>query len=183
MRFIDLFKKVDSSQRPRIEYIGFELRLFASVVDTILSIIILMPFFNMLFSPDSFVEDLYNKVQVNQINNQEFLDLYVHYMLELGGLGKMIANTLWQWIIAGIVIISFWFLKGATPGKMLLGIKIVDEKTLSDPKFWQWILRYIGYLILFPGFLWIPFDRRKQGWHDKLARTVVISVRHLNPKG
>jgi uncharacterized RDD family membrane protein YckC len=24
------------------------------------------------------------------------------------------------------------------------------------------------------GFLWIAFDKRKQGWHDKLAGTVVV---------
>ncbi|EAV2407511.1 RDD family protein, partial [Salmonella enterica] len=24
------------------------------------------------------------------------------------------------------------------------------------------------------GFFWIAFDRRKQGWHDKLAGTVVV---------
>ncbi|HKF94921.1 MAG TPA: RDD family protein, partial [Gammaproteobacteria bacterium] len=28
------------------------------------------------------------------------------------------------------------------------------------------------------GFLWIAFDKRKQGWHDKLAATVVV-----RPKG
>jgi uncharacterized RDD family membrane protein YckC len=27
---------------------------------------------------------------------------------------------------------------------------------------------------LYLGFLWIAFDRRKQGWHDKIAGTVVV---------
>ncbi len=39
------------------------------------------------------------------------------------------------------------------------------------------VLRYIGYFLsalpLDFGFLWIAFDARKQGWHDKLASTVV----------
>ncbi len=38
--------------------------------------------------------------------------------------------------------------------------------------------RYLGYFAstipLCLGFLWIAFDKRKQGWHDKLAGTVVI---------
>jgi len=38
--------------------------------------------------------------------------------------------------------------------------------------------RYFGYyvsgLILALGFIWIAFDKRKQGWHDKLAGTLVI---------
>jgi uncharacterized RDD family membrane protein YckC len=24
------------------------------------------------------------------------------------------------------------------------------------------------------GLLWVAFDRRKQGWHDKIANTVVV---------
>jgi len=38
--------------------------------------------------------------------------------------------------------------------------------------------RYFAYFIstipLCLGFLWITFDRKKQGWHDKLAGTVVV---------
>ena len=40
------------------------------------------------------------------------------------------------------------------------------------------ILRLIGYIIsaipLSLGFLWIAIDGRRQGWHDKFARTYVI---------
>ena len=39
-------------------------------------------------------------------------------------------------------------------------------------------LRWIGYMLsslpLNLGFLWVAFDARKQGFHDKLAGTVVI---------
>ncbi|HLA48407.1 MAG TPA: RDD family protein, partial [Nitrospinota bacterium] len=39
-------------------------------------------------------------------------------------------------------------------------------------------IRYIGYIIseipLFLGFLWIVFDKDKQGWHDKIAGTFVV---------
>ena len=40
------------------------------------------------------------------------------------------------------------------------------------------ILRYIGYiisgLVLLIGFIWIAFDARRQGWHDKIAGTYVV---------
>jgi uncharacterized RDD family membrane protein YckC len=40
------------------------------------------------------------------------------------------------------------------------------------------ILRFLGYFVsafpLYLGFLWAALDRRKQGWHDKIARTIVI---------
>jgi len=32
----------------------------------------------------------------------------------------------------------------------------------------------ISKLALYLGFIWIAFDRRKQGWHDKIAGTVVV---------
>ena len=61
---------------------------------------------------------------------------------------------------------------------MLFKSVIVDANTLSAPSTSQNIIRYLGYFISFLplglGFLWIAFDKRKQGWHDKLAGTVVI---------
>jgi uncharacterized RDD family membrane protein YckC len=39
-------------------------------------------------------------------------------------------------------------------------------------------LRYFGYIVstipLFFGFIWILFSRKRQGWHDKIARTCVV---------
>ena len=76
------------------------------------------------------------------------------------------------------IIIGFWMWKSATPGKMHVSAEIVDAKTLGKPGTGQFIVRYIGYFVsslLFGlGFLWVAFDRRKQGWHDKMAGTVVI---------
>ena len=40
------------------------------------------------------------------------------------------------------------------------------------------LLRLVGCLVagrvFFAGFIWIAFDGRKQGWHDKIAATLVI---------
>jgi hypothetical protein len=42
------------------------------------------------------------------------------------------------------------------------------------------LLRYVGYVVsgvaLSIGFLWMEFDRKRQGWHDKLAGTYVVDV-------
>ena len=75
-------------------------------------------------------------------------------------------------------ILGFWIVKSATPGKLVLKGVIVDADTLEKPALWQWLVRYFGYfvsvILLFLGFLWVGWDARKQGFHDKLARTVVI---------
>jgi uncharacterized RDD family membrane protein YckC len=69
---------------------------------------------------------------------------------------------------------------GQTPGKMLLGLRVV-QATGEPMTFGLAFLRWTGYLIsklaVYLGFIWIAFDRRKQGWHDKIAGTVVVTVK------
>jgi uncharacterized RDD family membrane protein YckC len=72
--------------------------------------------------------------------------------------------------------IAFWTLAGQTPGKRLMGVRVVrtDGQRL---RFGGALLRRLGYLLsglLYLGFLWVLMDNRRQGWHDKLARTIVV---------
>ena len=72
--------------------------------------------------------------------------------------------------------LAFWLLVGQTPGKRVMGVRIVrtDGERL---KFGNAIRREIGYVIsgiLFLGYLWILFDNRRQGFHDKLAGTIDV---------
>jgi uncharacterized RDD family membrane protein YckC len=87
-------------------------------------------------------------------------------------------NFLVQEFLPALLILWFWIKYSATPGKMLLDCEIVDARTGEQIDFKQIILRYLGYIVsALPfglGFLWIMWDERKQGWHDKIAGTVVI---------
>jgi uncharacterized RDD family membrane protein YckC len=71
----------------------------------------------------------------------------------------------------------FLVLIGQTPGKALMGLRVVtlQGRRLSP---WRALLRIAAYLVsglpLFLGFFWILVDDRRQGWHDKLAGTCVI---------
>jgi uncharacterized RDD family membrane protein YckC len=65
---------------------------------------------------------------------------------------------------------------GRTPGKMIFGLQVVSTEG-SQISFGIAFLRAVGYFIsgiFYLGFIWIAFDKRKQGWHDKIAGTVVI---------
>lgn len=76
----------------------------------------------------------------------------------------------------------FHGIKGQTPGKMLLGLKVLTTEG-KPVGFGLAFLRSVGYVvssILYLGFLWAAFDRRKQGWHDKIAQTVVIILPREN---
>ncbi|MGD2078680.1 MAG: RDD family protein [Chloroflexota bacterium] len=80
-------------------------------------------------------------------------------------------------VTAGIYYIFFWTLLGQTPGKMLLGVRIVSLDG-SQLTLWQSLRRYVGYylsaLALYAGYWWVLIDNRRQGWHDKLAGTIVV---------
>ena len=64
---------------------------------------------------------------------------------------------------------------------MLIRAKIVDAETGGPITRRQAVVRYLGYYVslfgLGLGFFWVGWDRRKQGWHDKLAGTVVVRSR------
>ncbi|WP_353571466.1 RDD family protein [Candidatus Albibeggiatoa sp. nov. BB20] len=83
-----------------------------------------------------------------------------------------------------LLVLLFWVRYGATPGKVLVDCKIVNATTGKPISLGQAILRYLAYFIsalpLGLGFLWILWDKRKQGWHDKIANTVVIMHDELN---
>jgi len=85
-----------------------------------------------------------------------------------------------RWPLYVLYFIGFWKWRGQTPGKMVMGVKIVtmDEKPISLGRA---VLRYIGYIIsdaiLFIGHFMIAFDGKKQGLHDKIAGTIVLKRR------
>jgi uncharacterized RDD family membrane protein YckC len=71
--------------------------------------------------------------------------------------------------------ISFWMLSGQTPGKRMLGVRVMradGERLHFSNALW----RQVGYwisAIFFLGFLWILVDNKRQGFHDKLGGTIV----------
>lgn len=133
------------------EYAGFWVRTGAAIIDSILILIIIVPILTAIYGADYWL---------NQSMIKGFWDVLFNY------------------ILPAVAIIIFWAYKSATPGKMALRLTIVDAKTGEPPSTGQLIGRYFGYYIsiipLFLGLIWVGIDRRKQGWHDKLAGTVVI---------
>ena len=79
---------------------------------------------------------------------------------------------------APLLVVLFWQGYQATPGKLLLGCRIVDARSGGHPQRWQILVRLLGYALSAApaglGFFWMIWDRRRQGWHDKLARTLVV---------
>jgi len=95
---------------------------------------------------------------------------------EMSGGGELMAN-----LVGALVVLLFWVERGGTPGKIVLGLRIVDAETGGAPSIGRLVLRYVGYLVsaigLGLGYLWVLWDPQKQGWHDKMGRTLVIRDR------
>lgn len=83
-----------------------------------------------------------------------------------------------QSLVLAVLTVWLWRRYAATPGKLALGLRIVDAQSGGPASTRQLCIRYCAYLpALLPlglGLFWVGFDPRKQGWHDKLAGTLVL---------
>ena len=82
--------------------------------------------------------------------------------------------------IGVIYYVGLWTIaNGQTLGKMIMGIKIIRTNG-RRVNLGTAILRYVGYfisaIIFFLGYLWVIWDKNKQGWHDKIAGTYVVKA-------
>lgn len=155
-----------------LEYVGFWARFLAQVVDTLWIVPIVVGIGSRLVAagPDLTEQLLRNPASVSAAALS-------------ASLVPTPAEFLVQWLLPAVLIVAFWMYKGATPGKMLLHARIVDAGTGEEPTRVQLLVRYLGYYVCFftlgLGFLWVAVDPRKQGFHDKLAGTVVVRPRSV----
>ena len=79
----------------------------------------------------------------------------------------------------------FWSKSGQTPGMKMMQIKIVRDVDGGPVTSGQAILRLIGYwvsgLVFYLGYIWIFIDKRRRGWMDLIAGTIVIAAPDRHP--
>ncbi len=146
-------------QAEKLEYVGFWARTGAYLIDAVLLIVIISPLLMAFYGEYYWL-------------SEQFIKGPMDFFLSV--------------VFPTVAVIVFWVLKQATPGKMAISAKIVDAKTGGVPTTGQYIGRYFSYFLsslpLGLGLIWIAFDSRKQGWHDKLAGTVVVRLKNRQPK-
>ncbi|MFP3021432.1 MAG: RDD family protein [Wolbachia sp.] len=95
----------------------------------------------------------------------------------------LILNQIVQFIMLFSYVAYMWIRFGATPGKLLLGLRVVSAQTFEKLTLKQAIKRFFSFILstapLFLGFIWANFDKRCQTWHDKIADTVVVINKSL----
>jgi len=145
-----------------LEFAGFWRRFGAYIIDSIV-LGAIFAFFEPLFWPD------FGKI----FDIPTSFDSTV-WLIQVESLANIIS-----FILSGIYFVIFWAWRGQTLGMMVAGVKVIrTDGSCVDIN--RGIIRYLGYLVsiipLFLGFIWIAFDARKQGWHDKMADTYVVKL-------
>jgi uncharacterized RDD family membrane protein YckC len=143
-----------STPRPKVElsYAGFVTRLISYIIDGI--------FLGLVSSVAG--------LSIGILGNLENLEI-LNIIVTISG------------IVTPFYYIGFWAMAGATPGKIMLGMRIVGANGRIDGiGFGRAILRFIGYFIssffFYLGFIWIAIDDERRGWHDRIAGTHVIQI-------
>jgi uncharacterized RDD family membrane protein YckC len=140
-----------ATDQQELLYVGFWPRLGAVIIDQIIVTIITLPILLLVYGTAYFTKTTFIAGP---------LDVVVSYIFPF------------VWVLA------FWIYRQATPGKMVVGAKIISAKTGGKPSAGQLVGRYFAYILstlpLLLGFLWAAWDPKKQTWHDKLAGTYVV---------
>ncbi len=164
----------DSVPNSNIDYAPLGSRALANFVDGIIIGIIYLPFMlpNLISQLKNSsiigVSETYGTMGVSQTTVPSVNPIYS--LLSVLG-----------YIITIAYPIYFIGKNGATPGKKVLKIKVIDKNTGKTPGYLKAFLRefvgkFISSVVLSLGYLWAVWDKEKQGWHDKIAGTVVIST-------
>lgn len=120
------------------------------------------------------------------------IDVLISYLLSLLLEQIWMGSSRWFSIVADENIISYvidlicgpvyfilmFYYFEATIGSMIMKIRLVSE---SGTKAFLWQIAFretigklISGIILGYGYFWIIADKRNQGFHDKMAKTIVI---------
>ena len=139
-----------------IEYAGFWIRFLALIID-------MFPIYtvSLLFAP---IYILITKAQPN----------------------KIFSYTVGFIVVWGYFILMTYKYQ-ATLGKKVVGIRVIPEEN-EDFSFGKVLVRetigrILSGILLGFGYWMVGFSKRKQGWHDKFAGTVVVYVSHSRTKG
>lgn len=99
-------------------------------------------------------------------------------------LESMIALTnsfLLEYMAIKIVYQTFFTMQyGATIGKIVMKIRVIELSSLSNPGFLsafnRSVFRVVSEIFFYLGFVWAMLDPYRRSWHDRTARTLVIDA-------
>ncbi len=105
-------------------------------------------------------------------------------MAQAKTLEAMIALTnsfLLEYMAIKIIYQTFFTMQyGASLGKIVMKIRVIELSTLSNPRFLsafnRSVFRVVSELLFYLGFVWAMLDPYRRSWHDRTGRTLVINA-------
>ena len=152
--------KVPPGPAPGLAYGGFWIRTLAYLIDTIVLVGALLG--------------------VSYATGIEFLDVTTRVMRsgEFQSISVFGSPTPIAWLVLFGYFAGSWALFGRTLGMAPFRLRILRSTDGSRLGPGRAILRFFGLILSFfvflVGVIWVAADSRKQGWHDKIAGTVVV---------
>ncbi|HYH94145.1 MAG TPA: RDD family protein [Candidatus Saccharimonadales bacterium] len=147
---------------PGIEFAGHGPRLVAYLIDGVLLTVLMVAVFGAVTV--ALFPDVGDRSGVSRPSTGQIL----------GG----ILIVLVALIVAFGYFPFFWARGGQTPGMKPFGLRVVRDQDGGDIGWGTATLRVVGMYVassvFYLGFIWIFIDKRRRGWHDLIAGTVVI---------
>lgn len=151
-------------------YAGFWVRLVARLLDSLIVGIPLAIIFGLLFGVAAAVGSANGAGNGSSNPGQNAAAAGVGFLFILFYL-LVIAVTIGYWVY-------FWGTTGQTYGMRMLRLRVVDATTGGpigiSRALVRWLMTIVNSWACYIGWIWVAFDPRKQGWHDKVANTVVL---------
>lgn len=107
----------NATRQDQVQYAGFWRRAGAAIIDTVLLVLVTAPVLVAVYGRDYYA-------------SEDLIKGWTDFLI--------------SWVFPAVAVVTFWVYKSATPGKMVVGAKIVDAKSLGKPTTGQLIGRYLG---------------------------------------
>jgi uncharacterized RDD family membrane protein YckC len=154
----------------RGQYAGFVSRAIALIIDLVLIV------------TTQFIIIIVSRLVLNFFGFDELAQRI--FEPGAGGESSMLVSIIrWLFAFMGsalllvVYLVFFWTLIDQSLGQILMGVRVLrtDGRSMTlVPSVRRIIGYYLSIIPLGLGFLWVLIDDRRQGWHDKLADTVVV---------
>ncbi len=145
---------------PGILYAGFWIRFVAVIIDGVIVLVVTVVVEIVLGIIIGLLANVTGStLDVSQGGPLTYLSYLVSFTISIG------------------YFVYYWGM-GSTRGMRFFRLAVVDAQTGQPIGFGRAAMRYLGYVIsviaCYIGLIWAAFDPKKQGWHDKIANSIVI---------
>lgn len=162
-------------------YVGFFFRFLSWAIDTTIIASLAAPLMIFNSSEFSYNDERATAICTKELNGQSLLTLPICMIKEgfipPGREWETLTQLIIVNVISGIYYILFWYRLQATPGMLVIKSRIYDADHGTSPTLKQSTTRFISCILstipFLQGFFWVIFDKRKQGFHDKIAKTII----------